>query len=99
MQIILRMPKKDSFYNDLRLKLEETTTFPTKYMFKFIVPTQLNQVEVIKNMFNHIGAVITTKHSKSNTYQSLTILVMMDSVDAVIAKYEEVSAIKGVISL
>ena len=93
------MKEKEDFYKELRSKLKETTIFPAKYMFKFIIPTNNNKEEKIKNMFNHLGAVITTKSSKSNKYKSFTIIVKMKSVDAVIHKYEEVDTIGGVISL
>ena len=93
------MEEKKDLYNKLRKKLEETTTFPTKYMFKFIVPSDDKKIATIENMFNNIGAVITTKNSKSNKYKSLTILVTMESVDQIINKYKEVDTIEGVISL
>jgi len=93
------MDKKEDFYGKLKEKLEETTKFPTKYMFKFIIPNDNNKIVAIENMFNHIGAVISTKSSKSDKYRSLTILVTMKSVNEIIKKYEEVDTIKGVISL
>ncbi len=93
------MDKKEEFYDKLKIKLEETTTFPTKYMFKFIVPSKEDKTEAIKNMFNHLGAVITTKSSKNGKYTSLTILVMMQNVNEIIQKYEEVDSVEGVISL
>lgn len=93
------MKEKEDFYKELRSKLQETTLFPTKYMYKFIIPTNSNNEEKLKNMFNHLGAVITTKSSKSNKYKSFTILVSMNSVDSVISKYVEVDTIGGVISL
>ena len=91
--------KKDDFYGKLRTKLEETTTFPTEYMFKFIIPSDNKKLALIESMFDHIGAVITTKASKSNKYMSLTILVTMNSVDEIINKYVEVDTVEGVISL
>jgi phosphoribosyl-ATP pyrophosphohydrolase len=50
-------------------------------------------------MFNHLGAVINTKKSKSAKYTSITVLVMMNTVDKVIQKYIEVETVEGVISL
>ncbi|MEE9350414.1 MAG: DUF493 family protein [Flavobacteriaceae bacterium] len=93
------MSKKEDFYQKLKLKLEETTSFPTKYMFKFIIPSNKDKKDKIDDMFNNLGAVITTKQSKSAKYTSLTVLVVMKSVDDIIKKYEEVDMIEGVISL
>lgn len=93
------MDKKEDFYAKLKLKLEETTIFPTKYLFKFIVLSEKSKITTIENMFNHLGAVITTRESKNGKYTSLTILVVMNSVNSVIKKYEEVDTVEGVISL
>jgi len=93
------MSEKKDFYKNLKIKLEETTTFPTKYMFKFIIPSNQEKLQLMNDMFNHLGAVITTKKSKNGKYSSLTILVVMQNVDEIINKYEEVDTIEGVISL
>ncbi len=93
------MDKKKDFYSKLKIKLEETTKFPAKYMFKFIVPSEVDKINLIENMFNHLGAVINTRDSKTGKYTSLTILVNMNTVEEVINKYEEVDTVEGVISL
>ncbi len=93
------MNKQDEFYNKLKLQLEETTVFPTKYMYKFIVSTDDTKVLEIENIFNHIGAVISTKYSKTKKYISISILVTMINADAIIVKYKEVAKVEGVISL
>ncbi len=93
------MDKKESHYAQLRTKLEETTTFPSKYMFKFIIPSDTKKLVDIENRFNHLGTVITTKPSKSAKYTSITIVVLMRSVAEIIQKYEEIDTIEGVISL
>ena len=46
-----------------------------------------------------MGAVISTKESSKGTYTSVSINVSMQNPDAVIAKYQEVAAVEGVISL
>jgi len=93
------MSKESEFYDKLKLSLEETTTFPTNYMFKFIIPTDKDKFEQIDNMFNKLGAVIRSKTSKNEKFTSLTILVDMNSSDEIIEKYKEVGVVEGVISL
>ncbi len=93
------MNEQEEFYNKLKLRLEETTEFPTKYMYKFIVPADNDKVVAIEDVFNYTGAVIEKKSSKTGKYISLTILVQMDDADAIIAKYLEVAKVEGVISL
>ena len=55
------MSKESEFYKKLKLSLEETTTFPTNYMFKFIIPTDDGKFKKIDSMFNKLGAVIKSK--------------------------------------
>ena len=77
----------------------ETTEFPTKYMYKFIIPSEDHKFKQIENIFDNLGAVINSKPSKTGKYISLTILVNMKSPDDIIEKYKEVSKVEGVISL
>ncbi|MET2984056.1 DUF493 family protein [Aureibaculum conchae] len=93
------MSEQIEFYKKLKLSLEETTEFPTKYMFKFIIPTDDSKVLQIENIFNYTGAVIDKKSSKTGKYISLTVLVQMADADSIIVKYKEVSKVEGVISL
>jgi len=88
----------NDFYKKLKTKLEETTDFPTEYMYKFIIPSD-GEVKELENAFSHTGAVIKSRKSKTGKYISFTILVKMKSADSIIEKYKEVSKIKGVISL
>jgi putative lipoic acid-binding regulatory protein len=93
------MSKESEFYKKLKQSLLETTEFPTKYMFKFIIPTDKGKFRMIETIFDNIGAVINSKPSKNGKYTSLSILVTMNDPDAIIEKYREVSKVEGVISL
>ena len=37
------MDNRTQFYKKLKKKLKQDTTFPTKYLFKFIVPSEIDQ--------------------------------------------------------
>lgn len=93
------MSKESEFYEKLKKSLDETTTFPAEYMFKFIIPANEEKLKNIESIFDNIGAVINSKPSKTGKYNSLTIMVKMESADDIIEKYIEVSKIDGVISL
>lgn len=93
------MDKKTEFYKKLKVQLEETTVFPSKYLFKFIVPTDEEKIEEIESTFNHSGAVINRKRSKNGKYTSVSVLVQMANADSIITKYKEVSRVEGIISL
>lgn len=91
--------KSEEFYKKLKSQLEDTTTFPTTYMYKFIVSTVGKQKEEVLEYFDNMGASIDTKQSKNGKYTSISIQVVMKSADAVIEKYQEVSKVEGIISL
>jgi putative lipoic acid-binding regulatory protein len=93
------MSDRESFYSKLKTKLEETTTFPTKYLFKFIVPSNGNQVEEVKDLFNQGGAVINTKKSRTGKYISVSIHIIMNSSEEIIEYYKKAEKIEGIISL
>jgi hypothetical protein len=91
--------KTEEFYERLREELNNTSAWPSEYLYKFIVPTDAKKIEEVENAFDNIGAVIQTTQSKTAKYTSISINVMMESPDSVIEKYIAVSTIEGIISL
>ncbi|MDC7993711.1 DUF493 family protein [Altibacter sp. HG106] len=91
--------KTTEFYDRLRVQLSEDTSWPSPYMYKFIVPADLEKIAEIEAIFNGTGADIQTRDSSKGNYTSVSIRVEMESPDAVIDKYLEVSKVEGVISL
>ncbi|TAI49802.1 DUF493 family protein [Flagellimonas allohymeniacidonis] len=91
--------KSEEFYTRLKEQLLENTTWPSDYLYKFIIPTDEKRIEQINNIFNNTGAVIESKKSKKGNYTSISITVHLKNPDEVIAKYKEVSLVEGVISL
>lgn len=91
--------KEKEFYDKLLTSLNETTDFPSQYMYKFIILSVAERIREVEDIFDNMGAVITSKPSKNRKYTSLTILVKMDNAEAVISKYKEVSDVKGILSL
>lgn len=92
--------KTEEFYKKLKIQLLETTTWPSEYLYKFIVTTDTKKIEHIEMLFNNMGAVVQTKLSKNGKYTSVSINVIMKNPDTVILMYKEVANnIEGVISL
>ena len=89
----------EAFYAKLKIQLEDTTEFPSLYMYKFIVPSSEEKIKEVHQIFDNLGAVIDTKKSSKGTYTSVTITANMKSADAVIEKYKEATTIEGIISL
>lgn len=93
------MEDKEAFYSKLKGQLDDTTKFPADYLYKFIVPTNGNQVNEIQDMFSNSGAVINTKKSKTGKYISISIVLKVASSMEVITYYKKVEKVKGIISL
>ncbi len=87
------------FYNRLKTELELSTSWPSIYLYKFIVPTENENIKKVEIAFDCMGAVIKTTKSKTGKFTSISIDVMMNSAQEVIDKYQEVSVIEGIISL
>jgi putative lipoic acid-binding regulatory protein len=91
--------KVEEFYERLKVELDNSNTWPAEYLFKFIVPTVDDNVERVENAFNCLGAVIKTTKSKTGKFTSISVDVTMKDADEIIAKYQEVGTIKGIVSL
>ena len=100
-------PKKNSmdpkgqqeFYTRLKDELANSTIWPSDYLYKFIVTSDEEKVKQIEGIFDNMGAVIQKKKSSNGKYTSVSVTVHLQNPDEVIAKYKEVSVVKGVISL
>jgi hypothetical protein len=90
--------KTEEFYIRLKEELQNTSTWPSEYLYKFIVPTDAKKIEAVENAFDNMGAVIKTQQSKAGKYTSVSVNVTMETPDDVVEKYIEVSSIEGIIS-
>jgi len=93
------MDKRDQFYKKLKKKLKKDTVFPSKYLFKFIVPSDDDKIKQVEDLFDFTGAVITKTSSKTGKYISISVLVVMKKADDVILKYKQAEKVEGIISL
>lgn len=93
------MSEKKEFYTKLKAQLDDTTAFPADYMYKFIVPTDANQVTEVEGLFDNTGAVIQTKKSKTGKYVSVSIVLKVQTSEEIISYYKKAGEIKGIISL
>ncbi len=89
------MEMDDQWKNSFREKLDQYYSWPSLYIFKFIVPS--GKEEEVKSLFpKHIP---TEKKSKNGNYTSVTFQMMMISSDAVIEVYIQASVVEGIVAL
>ena len=93
------MKDRESFYQKLKIQLDDTTKFPGDYLFKFIVTSEVEKVQHVQSLFDNKGAVITTKKSKTGKYISVSIVIKIDKSEDVISYYKQAEKIEGIISL
>lgn len=92
--------KSEEFYSRLKEELDNTTKkWPSEYLYKFILPNDIEKVKIVETTFDGMGAVIHTKQSKNGNYISVSINVVMRNSEDIIEKYKQLSTIEGIISL
>jgi hypothetical protein len=84
-----------AWIESFREKLDQVHSWPTLYMFKFIVPRG-KEADVRKLFPLH---TTSEKESKNGNYISLTFQMMMPSGKDVIDVYQKAAAIEGIIAL
>lgn len=91
--------KTEEFYDRLKVELDLSNTWPALYLFKFIVPTENDNVKRVELAFDCMGAVIKTTKSKTGKFTSVSVDVQVKDSQEIIDKYLEVSTIEGIVSL
>jgi len=89
----------EEFYKRLQEQLKDSTSWPSDYLYKFIVESDPEKIAKIHEIFNNTGAVIELKQSKKGKYTSVSVTVNLKDPEAVVEKYKEVGKVEGVISL
>jgi hypothetical protein len=82
-------------YDNLRRLLESELSWPHRYRFKFVVPAA--QRDALVGLLQ--DADLSFRESKGGRFVSVTAEMEMDSPDAVIAVYDRVQGIEGLVSL
>ena len=89
----------EEFYERLKVELDMSNTWPALYLFKFIVPTENDNMKRVELAFDCMGAVIKTTKSKTGKFTSISVDVQVKDSQEIVDKYLEVSTIKGIVSL
>ncbi len=87
------------FYKELKERLDECHSWPTNYLFKFIVENTEEKRKELKSFFDSKTLSLKERISSNSKYVSFTISIKVQSADNVIKIYKSVSKIEGIISL
>jgi hypothetical protein len=72
----LWIKKTEEFYDRLKVELN-SNTWPALYLFKFIVPSEADNVARVELAFDCMGAVIKTTKSKTGKFTSVSVDVQV----------------------
>ncbi len=81
-----------------RQKLSETMSFPSVYMYKFIIESGNRNIALVENLFDEETEILT-KESKAGKYISITAKQVVMNVDEIIAIYQKAAKIEGIMFL
>jgi putative lipoic acid-binding regulatory protein len=82
----------------IRAQLNEMHSWPSMYMFKFVLPSDSDRINKLKRIFDE-SAEFKMKKSRKGNYTSITVKEMIMEVDVIFERYNEASKIEGIISL
>jgi len=85
-------------YDGLRERLEQMS-FPSLYLFKFIVKSDLKKIAQIESLFHSEKAEIRLQESSKGAFVSISVKEVMLSADEILTVYLKCSEIEGVIAL
>jgi len=81
-----------------KAKLNESMSFPSVYMFKFIIASEHRNIALVESLFEP-EADIHTKESRQGRYTSITAKQVVMSADEIIQIYRRAAKIDGVMFL
>ncbi len=84
--------------NSFKQKLSESMTFPSVYMFKFIVASENRAIALVESLFD-ADADMHTKESGTGRYTSITAKQVVMNVEEIIAVYKKAATIPGIMFL
>ena len=91
--------QKVAFYDRLKEELEKNTDWPSKYMYKFIMPNQDDNVAKVEERFGNQEIDLKKNYSKTGKYVSVTVVTEEANPDAVIKRYKAMEDIDGLVAL
>jgi len=91
--------QKIAFYDRLQEELEKNADWPTKYMYKFIMPNRDDNVKKVEQRFGDQSIDLKKNYSKTGKYVSVTVVTEEQNPEAVINRYKSMEDIEGLVAL
>lgn len=94
-----RNQHSDDFYLKFKERLEQTHSFPSDYIFKYIVPAEQSKIAKLHSIFSSANPSFSSRDSKNGKYTSFTIKVSVNDADDVVIYYRQAASIDGIVML
>ena len=96
----MQQPAKDqSFYERFHQQLLDTSSWPSVYVFKFIVPASGNAQKILEDLFSNDVVKISVRVSSKGTYNSISVQGTFENPAVIIDKYKQAAKIPNIIQL
>ena len=79
------------FYKNLKKLLDDTSSWPSEYVYKFIYKSNSKNIKILKNIFRDSNADFKIKKSKNDKYTSVSIKLIATNPDLIIDNYKKVA--------
>ena len=80
-----------NFYNNLKKLLDDTSSWPSEYIYKFIYSSKSENIEILRDIFKASNADFKIKTSKNGKYTSVSVKIIAKNPDLIIENYKKVA--------
>ena len=80
-----------NFYKNLKQLLDDTSTWPSEYIYKFIYSSKSENIEILRDIFKASNADFKIKTSKNGKYTSVSVKIIAKNPDLIIENYKKVA--------
>ena len=80
-----------NFYKNLKQLLDDTSSWPSEYIYKFIYSSKPENIEILRDIFKASNADFKIKTSKNGKYTSDSVKIIAKNPDLIIENYKKVA--------
>ena len=80
-----------NFYKNLKQLLDDTSSWPSEYIYKFIYSSKPENIEILRDIFKASNADFKIKTSKNRKYTSVSVKIIAKNPDLIIENYKKVA--------
>ena len=83
--------EQEDFYKKLKNLLNDTSSWPSEYVYKLIYKSNPDNIKKLKKIFCEPNTVFSLKTSRNDKYTSVSVKIIAKNPDFIIDKYKIVA--------